>query len=169
MHGLGELGLDARPAYRDSLPKQELAFRAQLRLARRFDAPLILHIVREHSLALRVLREEGVPARGGIVHSFSGGAREAQAYVELGLLLSVSGGNFRGGDRRVRQAAARVPADSWLVETDSPDQKHPDWPGEWSMPARLVDVATRLGAVLERGAEDVLASSTEQVRRVFGV
>ncbi len=165
--GLGELGLDARPAYQAELPRQEAAFRAQLRLAVQQNVPVILHIVRAHDQALRVLKEEGVPARGGMVHSFSGGVQEAKRYVDLGLHLSVSGGNFAGGDRRVREAAAKVPADCWLVETDAPDQKHPDWEGSLSEPARLIDVARRLGAVLGKNEEAILTESGDRLASIF--
>ncbi len=166
---LGELGLDARPTYAAELPKQERVFRAQLALAKRHAAPVILHVVRAHDLALKVLREVGLPAPGGMVHSFSGGAQEARRYVDLGLHLSVSGGNFAGGDRRVREAAAKVPADCWLVETDSPDQKHPDWEGTYSEPARLLDVARRLGAVLGKKEEAILTESGDRLERIFSL
>lgn len=165
--GVGELGLDARPEYRESLPAQADLFRAQLRLARKHARPVILHIVRAHDEALRILKAEGLPARGGLVHSFSGGAQEARRYVEQGLLLSVSGGNFAQGDRRVREAAAKIPAESWLVETDAPDQKHPDW--EASEPARLLDVARMLGEVLGKKTEAVLTESADRLQRVFNL
>ncbi len=167
VRGLGELGLDARPDYRHALDRQAEVFRAQLRIAQSLDLPLILHVVREHRLALRILKEEGVPARGGMVHSFSGGASEAKAYVDLGLHLSVSGGNFQGGDRKVREAAAKVPASSWLLETDAPDQKHPDWAGEWSVPARLLDVARWMGSVLSQKEEAILTDSADRLEKIF--
>ena len=54
---------------RASLLRQERAFRAQLALARSCELPIVLHILRAQDAALRVLKRDGVPRRGGILPS----------------------------------------------------------------------------------------------------
>ncbi len=84
---LGELGLDRlSDATKASIDVQGNAFREQLRMAKRFDLPIVLHLLRADEPALKILREEGVPAAGGVVHSFSGSAEYAQQLLKLGLL-----------------------------------------------------------------------------------
>jgi TatD DNase family protein len=167
------LGLDFRKPYAgtEQRVRQEAAFRAQVQGARKHRLPAVLHVVRAHSQVLDLLREEGPLPGSGIVHSFSGGPREAQAYAELGLYLSVSGGTFRAGTEPFARVARAVPRDRWLVETDAPDQCHASWPGPWSKPAQVVEVAAFLAASLGDGAtpEQVLDHSAAQIRRLFPV
>lgn len=130
---VGEIGLDAR-AEPDQWGRQQQAFRAQLDLARAAELPVVLHIVggRAHIDALRVLREDGAPRAGGVVHSYSGSAEQVRDYLHLGLSISFAGPVTYDNRHRVHAAVRRVPQAHLLVETDAPDQ----------LPAgrRLVDV-----------------------------
>lgn len=119
---IGEIGLDGLPANRASLPLQEELFRLQLRLAREHDLPVVLHILRTHDRALRILKEEGLPHRGGMVHSYSGSADLVPAYLRLGLLISFAGPITYSNARIALLAARAVPKDFLLAETDAPDQ-----------------------------------------------
>ena len=145
---IGETGLD-RSAHvtADSLPVQELSFRAHLALARRYELPVVLHVVRAHGPALAILRELGVPPAGGFVHSFSGSAEVARAYQSLGLYVSFSGGVCNPKSRRIREAAATLSAERILLETDAPDQSPAPYRGLVNRPARLALVAAEVAAL----------------------
>jgi TatD DNase family protein len=122
-NAVGELGLDLRhPATRGTLPKQTRAFSAQLALAREQNLPVVLHIVSAHADALRLLKQEGLPAAGGVVHSFSGSAEVCREYLSLGLCMSFSGALARSSAPKLARAARTVPLDRLLVETDVPFQ-----------------------------------------------
>jgi TatD DNase family protein len=121
--GLGETGLDRGPRVEEgSLPAQERALVRQLDLARRYDLPVVLHLVRAPGRALELLRAEGLPASGGMVHSFGGPPDVARGLLDLGLLLSFSGALTWPGSRRLEASARYVPEDRLLVETDAPAQ-----------------------------------------------
>lgn len=83
---IGECGLDGGTGARE---RQEQIFRAHVRAARATDKPLILHVLRAHDAAPRILREEG-PVRG-VLHSYSGGADLVPVYRDLGLAFSFAG------------------------------------------------------------------------------
>ena len=122
-HAIGELGLHAggEPAVPpERLQQQERVFRAQLALARQLELPLVLHIVRAHVGALRILKSDGVPRAGGVVHSYSGSAEFVRDYVALGLCVSFAGAVTYPEARRVQAAARAVPRERLLVETDAP-------------------------------------------------
>ena len=71
--GLGELGLDfGRRGPKPTRARQELAFRAQLALARDRNLPVVLHLVAAPGRALQILGEEGLPQAGGMIHRYSG-------------------------------------------------------------------------------------------------
>ena len=164
---LGELGLDALVAAPDTLGAQEALFARQLRIAIALDLPLNLHILRAHEQALGVLERQGVPARGGLVHSFGASPELAARYLALGLHLSFSGSvGWHPGSKAARSAEA-CPADRLLVETDAPDQTpaaHRPGPNE---PAFLVDVVADVARIRGEDARGVADYTAENARRLF--
>jgi TatD DNase family protein len=119
---LGETGLDHRPAYRGHADAQRLVFRAQLDLARQLDLPVVLHVVAAYGAAWDVLKQDGLPRAGGMVHAWSGAADLVPRWQELGLYLSFGGPLTWPGAHRVLQAAQACDEALLLVETDAPDQ-----------------------------------------------
>lgn len=187
---LGELGLDFGKRTSESTHgRQRVVFIQQLEIARRHGKPLVLHIVRAHDEAIRILKEHGVPTRGGIVHSFSGNGRAAREYLDLGLSLSISGAITGKGFENLKRAVVKTPLQRLMIESDAPDQKpapcqgRPDGlPGELNDPASIRVIAAALSRMRDsqlhpsrfqlsgdRGAEALLAQSTENVRRMFGL
>lgn len=117
---IGECGLDRRVEAQTSLERQRAVLEAHLEAAKRTGLPLVLHVVRRDGALLDALRPHA-PLRG-MVHAFTGGPELAREYLALGLHLSFGGGLTRPNARRARDAAAVVPAERVLIETDAPDQ-----------------------------------------------
>lgn len=166
---IGETGLDgSRLAPAGTLDAQERSFRAHLRLARDHELPVVLHLLKAHDRALRVLKEVGVPA-GGIVHSFSGSAELAAEYVKLGLAISFCGSLTWPQSRKLRRAAAAVPDEALVVETDAPDQTpHPhNRERRPNRPAWLGLIVDALAQVRETTPERIAALATANTERVF--
>ena len=115
---IGEIGLDFFANGLDPA-RQELFYRAQLQLARRFDLPVILHVRRSADLLLKSLRE--VKVRGGIAHAFNGSLQQAQAFIDLGFKLGFGGAVTYERALQLRRLAAELPLDSLVMETDAPD------------------------------------------------
>jgi TatD DNase family protein len=161
--GIGETGLDRRAAGDAGMAVQLRALRGHLALARERDVPVVLHVVGAMGEALDVLRADGLPAAGGMVHSWSAPADQVGAAVALGLYVSFSGSVCRS--RRIALAAASVPADRLLVETDAPDQAVE--PGARGEPADLPRVAAAVAAARGASTEAVLAVGEANARRLF--
>ncbi|MGH9886809.1 MAG: TatD family hydrolase, partial [bacterium] len=113
---IGECGLDGGTPQHEL---QEQIFRAHLRAARATGKPLVIHVLRAHDAAPRLLREEGPIT--GVLHSYSGGADLVPVYRDLGLAFSFAGPVTYPNARRPLAAARAVPADLLLAETDAPD------------------------------------------------
>jgi len=165
--GVGETGLDRRFAAPETLPGQEIAFRAQLALARSGNRPVVLHVVAAHGHTLDVLRRDGLPAAGGLVHSYSGSAELVSEYVSLGLSISFSGNVLRPGAKKLRRAVSVVPEAHLLVETDAPDQA-PAGRGVRNTPSTLIEVGRCLADVRGGTADDILNRSRQNLERIFG-
>lgn len=114
---VGEIGLDYHYDL-DPRPVQAERLERQLELAERLDRPVVIHVRDAHDDMIAILR--GRPRSRGVIHSFTGGPREASAYLEAGWSLAYNGVvTFKNADG-VREAARMTPIDRVLVETDSP-------------------------------------------------
>lgn len=171
---IGELGLDFLPKFKSSeqLKQQYLAFELQLTIAKELKKPVILHIVKAHSEALKVLKRMGPFPYGGIVHAFSGPQETALAYLSFGFLISISGAITRKGFRSLKESISTLPLDRIVIETDSPDQM-PILPGlnqeKLNEPANLIGVAKCLAKLTHGDYEEALSKSTDNLKRLFGL
>ena len=145
---IGETGLDH---HRDRAPRadQERAFVAQLELAREVDRPAVIHTRAAADETLRVLREhaEGVAV---ILHCFSLTAHVAEC-AERGWWISFAGNLTYPSAEDLRRAAAAVPEERLLVETDAPYLAPQPRRGRPNTPANVVHTARALAEV--RGLE----------------
>ncbi|MDD4963402.1 MAG: TatD family hydrolase [Gallionella sp.] len=115
---VGEIGLDGFVAS-PTLAEQESLFVAQLKLAREFDLPVLLHIRRAQDQVLKHLRQ--IKVRGGIAHAFNGSRQQAEVFIKLGFKLGFGGAMTYPRATRIRELAATLPLDSLVLETDAPD------------------------------------------------
>jgi TatD DNase family protein len=176
--GLGELGLDYSPKLEvlgaSNHDWQKEAFERQLELLSVTPKPLVLHIVRAHEDALKILMNRAASGpfeRGGLVHSFSGPREIAQKYLDLGFSLSISGGIARKGFETLKRAVSYIPLDRLLVETDSPDQPL-DGASELNEPTSLIKIARAIADLRTKvggeSAERILEQSARNITRIFG-
>jgi TatD DNase family protein len=159
---IGECGLDGGTAAHEL---QEQIFRAHVRAARATGKPLVIHVLRAHDAAPRILRDEG-PATG-VLHSYSGGADLVPVYRDLGLAFSFAGPVTYPGARRPVAAARAVPDALLLAETDAPDQAPAPHRGGRSEPAFVADVIAGLAAARGATAAEIAALTTANARRIF--
>lgn len=135
---IGEIGLDL---YREDpqFDKQERLLDAQLRLAKNYDLPVILHSRRTHDKLALHLRRHDLPRRG-VVHGFAGSLQQAQAFIKLGYAIGVGGTITYERASKTRQTIAQLPLESLLLETDAPDMPLNGFQGQPNRPerARLV-------------------------------
>ncbi|MGZ8301613.1 MAG: TatD family hydrolase [Telluria sp.] len=119
---VGEIGLDyfipmlCEPAMR---AKQEHFFREQLRIARDFNLPVLMHVRRSQDQVLKHVRQ--VRPAGGIAHAFNGSFQQAQTYIDLGFKLGFGGAMTFTRALQIRRLAAQLPLESIVLETDAPD------------------------------------------------
>ena len=115
---IGEIGLDHFVPGLDRV-RQEFFYAEQLKLAREFELPAILHVRRSADTLLKHLRR--TPVRGGIAHAFNGSEQQALAFVELGFKLGFGGAMTFERALQIRRLAQALPLDAIVLETDAPD------------------------------------------------
>jgi TatD DNase family protein len=165
---IGETGLDF---HYDHSPRavQEASFRRSIALARNCEKPLVIHVREADDACLRILHEEGVPAAGGVIHCFTGDAKAARAYLDLGLFISASGVvTFKTADA-IREAIRLVPRDRLLVETDSPYLAPVPHRGRRNEPAFVAETARKVAELWGATEAEVAAATTANVKRLFRI
>ena len=140
---IGEIGLDFHYDYspRDT---QRAVFRRQLELAHELDLPAVVHLREAHDDGEAILREVGLPPAGCILHCYNLGIEPLARFLELGCHVSFAGPvTFKKADD-VREAAASVPLDRILTETDCPFMAPEPFRGRKNEPAYVVFTAARV-------------------------
>ena len=115
---VGEIGLDGFVPGLD-MARQQMFYKAQLKLAQQHDLPVILHVRRSADLLLQGLRQTSV--KGGIAHAFNGSLQQAQMFIDLGFKLGFGGALTYERALQLRRLATELPLDALVLETDSPD------------------------------------------------
>jgi TatD DNase family protein len=163
---VGETGLDFHYDH-SPRPVQEASFRRSLATARAAGKPVVVHVREADDACARVLREEGLPPAGGVIHCFTGDAAAARAYLDLGLHVSVAGVlTFRTAEA-IREAVRIVPRDRLLVETDCPFLAPVPHRGRRNEPAHVVETARKVAELWGATLEEVAAATTANVKRLF--
>ncbi|MFL5870911.1 MAG: TatD family hydrolase [Solirubrobacterales bacterium] len=171
---VGETGLDY---YRDRAPRadQHGAFRAHIEIARRASKPLVIHVrdggqtTDGEALAdsFELLRAEATGVTV-VLHCFSATAARAEQAAEWGWYCSFAGNVTYPRSDGLREAAAAVPEQLLLVETDSPFLSPQPMRGKPNQPANVVETAKVIAGVrgIEyEGLEQVVEANAH---RVFG-
>lgn len=161
---VGECGLDF---FVEGLDPREQAtyFEQQLRLARDFDLPVIVHARRAVDQVIASIRRFG-PLRG-VVHSFPGSREQADRLYALGFLVSLGGPVTYERANRLRKLVAGLPIEMLMLETDSPDQPDAGIRGQRNEPARITAILDVV-AQLRGEAVDAVASATSlNAERLF--
>jgi TatD DNase family protein len=164
---VGECGLDF---HYDHSPRedQRSAFAEQIRIAHRVALPLVIHTREAWDDTFAILDAEGVPART-VFHCFTGGPDEARRCLDRGAHVSFSGIVTFPGAQDVRDAAAMVPLERTLVETDSPYLAPVPNRGKRNRPAWVALVGACLAEVHGFEIERVREATTASAASLFGL
>jgi len=161
---LGEIGLDYHYDFSPREAQREV-FIEQLRLAREAAKPIVIHTREAWPDTVDILRREWTGP--GIMHCFTGDVQQAREALELGLHLSFGGVlTFNKADA-VRQAAAIVPDDRLLVETDAPYLAPIPHRGKRNEPAFMVETVRRLASVRGVDAAHIADVTTANFLRLM--
>lgn len=161
---VGEIGLDLYVTDIDPA-RQEHFFVEQLRLARDFDLPVLLHVRRAVDAVLKQLRRFKV--RGGIAHAFNGSRQQADEFIKLGFALGFGGAMTYDGSTRIRELARHLPLEAIVLETDAPDIP-PAWlNGGRNTPAELPRIAAVLAELRELPVAELVQRTAANARAVL--
>jgi len=163
---IGEIGLDY---YYDNSPRdvQRKVFEAQIVLAEKLDLPMIFHMRKSTADMLSILEEhKGIR---GVMHCFSGSVETAQRGIELGLHISFTGSVTFKNARKVVDAAAAVPLNRIMAETDCPYLSPEPKRGRRNDPRNVEHVIRRLAEIKDVSFEQMCQINIENAKGLYNI
>jgi TatD DNase family protein len=163
---IGEIGLDLFVDL--DYAAQEFYCVEQMKIAKEYDLPVLLHCRRANDQLLKHLRKIGVRG-GGIAHAFNGSPQQADAFIRLGFKLGFGGAFTWPRANNLRRLAADLPLEAIVLETDSPDIP-PGWIGRGrNAPGELPRIAQVLAELRGVDVNTVAQATTRNARELFGL
>ena len=165
--GIGETGLDYHYTA-ETKAIQQTSLRIHIEAAQEAGLPLIIH-ARDADEDMEVILAEGMKHRpySCVMHCFCSGPRLAEAALEMGFTLSISGIAAFPKSQDLRDIFARAPLDRLILETDSPYLAPPPFRGKRNEPAFVAHTARALAAVFGLSLEAFAAQTTANFDRLF--
>ena len=165
--GIGETGLDF---YYNHSPRepQTRNFRAHIAAARELKLPVIVHTRNADAETVEILR--GEMAKGaftGLIHCFTGTQMLADAALDMGFCISVSGIATFKKSEELRSVLKTVPLDRLLVETDAPYLAPMPYRGKRNEPSFVVKTAAMLAELKDVSVEGLATVTTDNFFRLF--
>lgn len=158
---IGEIGLDFFVPNLD-VATQEYYFTEQLKIARDFGLPVLLHSRRANDQVLKQLRRFDI--RRGIAHAFSGSRQQADAFIQQGFKLGFGGAMTYTRASNLRRLAAELPLEAIVLETDAPDMA-PAWiQHQRNGPQQLPAIAAVLAELHGVGFDKIAQTTTANAR-----
>ncbi len=166
--GIGETGLDY---FYEHSPReaQQRSFRSHIAAARQTGLPLIVHTRDADADTVAILREEAeAGAMSGVIHCFTAGPALAEAALELGFYIGVSGIMTFKKAEELRETLRRVPLERLLVETDAPYLAPVPQRGKRNEPAFVVHTAAALAELKAVTVDELAEATTYNFYTLFG-
>lgn len=163
---IGETGLDYYRLQGD-LEWQRERFRVHIRAAKQVGLPLIIHTRSSAADTIRILKEEGADEVGGVLHCFTETWEVAQAAMELGFYISISGIVTFKKAVELQEVARLVPLDRLLIETDSPYLAPVPYRGKQNQPAWVRHVGESIADLRGISVNQIADATTANFFKLF--
>lgn len=162
--GVGEIGLDGFIAH-PNWEKQTDFFYAQLRMAKDFDMPVVMHVRKAQDQILKGIRR--FKPRSGIAHAFNGSFQQAEQYLEHNLCLGFGGAGTYTRAKQIRRLISELPDEAVVLETDSPDIP-PEWDSHGrNEPSHLGQIAQVVALLRNTSLSELSVVTTMNAQRVL--
>ena len=164
---IGESGLDYYYE-RSDRERQQASFRTHIAACRDSGLPLIVHTRDAEEDTLAILREEREQGPyTGVIHCFTASGAFADAALDLGFYISISGIVTFKNARDLQETAARLPIERLLIETDAPFLAPVPNRGKPGEPAFVADTAAFLADLRGEPIEDLAARTADNFFTLF--
>ena len=162
---VGEIGLDFYD--RSQMDRQTEIFERQLAIACDVKLPVILHVRKAHEEVLACLKK--YEPKGGIVHAFNGSLQQAERYLQYSFKFGFGGMLTYARSSKLRNLASKLPVETIVLETDSPDMTVEQHRGERNSPEYLPYCLRALAEIKKMEPEKLAQITTSNAQEVLGI
>jgi TatD DNase family protein len=169
---IGETGLDyyrmGERSY-ESMEWQRERFRVHIRAALASKKPLIIHTRSASEDTIKILKEEGADAIGGVMHCFTESLDVARKAMDLGFYISFSGIVTFKSAKDLQETCKQVPLDRMLIETDSPYLAPIPYRGKTNEPAWVSKVGEFIANLKDVSVEELASKTSSNFYQCFQI
>jgi TatD DNase family protein len=166
-YAIGEIGIDL---YWDKthLKEQQIAFRRQIRLAKKYKLPIVIHCREAFDEIFEILEEEKSEDLFGIFHCFSGTYEQALQAISYKMKLGIGGVvTFKNG--KIDQFINLIDLKHLVLETDSPYLAPIPFRGKRNESSYILNVVDKLASLYGLSSEQIALKTTENSKAIFGI
>ncbi|MBZ9728160.1 TatD family hydrolase [Salegentibacter sp. JZCK2] len=166
-YAVGEIGIDLHWD-KSTLKIQQEAFRRQIKLAKKYKLPIVIHCRKAFDEIFEVLEEEKSEDLFGIFHCFTGNLEQAKRALSYNLKLGIGGVvTFKNG--KIDKFLNEIPLKEIVLETDGPYLAPSPFRGKRNEPEYLLKVAERLSEIYEKPLAEIAEITTQNSKDIFGI
>ena len=162
---VGEIGLDYYHG-KDNRDKQIELFEKMLALGEKHGLPVIVHSRKSMQDTYDVLKKFDV---SGSMHSYQGSAEMAKDFIKMGFYMGIGGPITHTNNKKVKNMAKRIGIGHILLETDSPYLPPQEKRGEMNTSLNIKYVIGKIAEELDITEDEVIRTTTENARKLFGI
>ncbi|WP_197051684.1 TatD family hydrolase [Salegentibacter sp. Hel_I_6] len=167
LYAVGEIGIDLHWD-KSTLEIQQEAFRRQIKLAKKYKLPIVIHCRKAFDEVFDVLEEEKSDDLFGIFHCFTGNFEQAKRALSYNLKLGIGGVvTFKNG--KIDKFLKEIPLTEILLETDGPYLSPSPYRGKRNEPEYLLKVAEKLAEVYDKPLTEIAEITTQNSKDIFGI
>jgi len=166
-YAVGEIGIDL---YWDKtfLKEQQQAFVSQIRLAKKYKLPIVIHCREAFDEIFEILEQERGDDLYGIFHCFTGTIQQAQKAIGYNMKLGIGGVvTFKNG--KIDQFLNKIDLQHIVLETDAPYLAPVPYRGKRNESAYIINVLEKLSDIYALSEQEIAKVTTENSKQVFGV
>lgn len=165
---IGEIGLDYYYDY-SPVEKQQFAFREQLKLAKKYKLPVIIHNRESSDDLMKIFEDENDGNLFAQFHCFSGNFDMAYRIIELRSFISFTGNITFKKNEELSKILSRIEPVNLLLETDSPFMSPIPFRGKVNKPSNLKVIAEKIAELKGLNTEDIIRSTNFSAFKLFKI
>ncbi len=166
-HGIGEIGIDLYWEKKYEKEQKE-AFRKQIKLAKKHNLPIVIHVRDSFDVTYEIIKEEQDGNLKGIFHCFTGDETEAQKVIDAGFHLGI-GGVLTFKNSKLDQVISKIGIENLVLETDTPYLAPEPKRGRRNESSYLVFIAQKVAEIYNVPLTRVAEITTQNARKLFEI
>ena len=161
---VGEIGIDLWDKFKKSQEKQQWFFIEQLKLADKYNLPIIVHSRKSVEVIIEILKK--MPKITGVFHGFAGSLQQAEILINRGFYLGV-GSIITYPNTKIRQVIKQIPLEKLVLETDAPPHRANGVQTQRNEPKYLIKIAEVIATLKNKSLLEVEKICDRNSQKIF--